>query len=213
MTDWDQYYLDNCEFIARKSKDPSTKVGAFIVRPNHTVASLGWNGFPRGVKDTPERYADRAEKYPRVVHAELNAILMAREPLHGYTIYVSPLYVCTNCAGAIIQSGISKVICQVRAPKNPSWEKDFEITRSMFAEAGVDLILKKEPDYAPPPHSVFFDTLSGEYRLINELQPVVQGRSGALIEALELEATQADHKAGAHCCTEHDEEASGDTGC
>jgi dCMP deaminase len=57
-----------------------------IVRPDRTVSATGFNGFPRGIADTPERLNHRETKYALVAHAELNAILTAREPQHGYTI-------------------------------------------------------------------------------------------------------------------------------
>ena len=66
---WSQYFFDKAKHEARMSKDPSSQVGAVIVRPDKTVASTGWNGFPRGVEDNREHLRDRDEKYPRVIHA------------------------------------------------------------------------------------------------------------------------------------------------
>ena len=48
-------------------------------------------------------------KYPYVVHAELNAILNAGQPLDDCTIYVT-LFPCNECAKAIIQAGITEVV-------------------------------------------------------------------------------------------------------
>lgn len=45
---WDARFLDLAVFIGDWSKDPSTKVGAVLVRPDRTIAGLGFNGFPRG---------------------------------------------------------------------------------------------------------------------------------------------------------------------
>lgn len=134
---WDDYFFQLCEVNASKSKDPSTKVGAVIVRPDNTIASMGWNGFPRGVADA---YEDREHKLLRTVHAELNAILNAREPLHGYTIYVSPLFPCSNCAAAIIQSGIHTVIARMGQPRE-EWAKSFEAARDMFQQADIDFMI------------------------------------------------------------------------
>ena len=86
------------------------KVGAVLVRPDRTIAAVGFNGFPRGVLDHAERYDDRPTKYEMVVHAELNALLSSRESLEGYTLYVTPLPPCSQCAAAIIQRGIRKVV-------------------------------------------------------------------------------------------------------
>lgn len=140
MISWDEYFFRLCDVNASKSKDPSTKVGAVIVRPDRTIASMGWNGFPRGVADT---YEDREHKLMRTVHAELNAILSAREPLHGYTIYVSPLFPCSNCAAAIIQAGITCVIARMGQPRD-EWAKSFEAARDMFRQAYIDFEIYSE---------------------------------------------------------------------
>jgi dCMP deaminase len=107
---WDKRFLRLAREVAQWSKDPSTQVGAVIVRPNRTVVSLGYNGFPRGFPDHEHLYADRERKYRYVVHAELNAIVTAREPLVGFTIYTWPLPPCQECCKAIIQSGITRVV-------------------------------------------------------------------------------------------------------
>lgn len=136
MTDWHQRFLALAAHVGSWSKDPSTKVGAVIVRNDRTIVSVGYNGFPRFCDDAPELYEDRAKKYPRTVHAEVNAILTAREPLSGCALYVSPLYPCPSCAGIIIQSGISSVYAHM--PTQPDhWAEAFATSRQMFEEAGV----------------------------------------------------------------------------
>ena len=140
---WDRRFLDLANFIAGWSKDPSTKVGAIIVRPDRTVASMGYNGFPRGVLDHEERYADREQKYAMVVHAENNALLNSRESLEGYTLYVTPLPPCTQCAAAIIQRGIARVVVDQKKDVPENWMKQFEISNTMFREAGVSITASK----------------------------------------------------------------------
>ena len=137
MSIWNERFLRLAEHVARWSKDPSTKVGAVIVRPDRTIVSLGYNGFPRGVGDAEYRYMNRDTKYAMVVHGDMNAILNAREPLHGCTMYVVPMPPCSTCAGAIIQAGIVRVVAQKTT--NPRWQENFLHTRTMFAEAGVTL--------------------------------------------------------------------------
>ena len=136
ITDWDAFYLRLCDVVRSKSKDPSTKVGAFIARPDHTPVSFGFNGFPRNVLDTPSLYQDREQKYPRTVHAELNAILNARESLRGCTLYVRPLHPCATCAGAIIQSGIGRVVYMQEGIRT-DWAEQFRVAKEMFDEAKV----------------------------------------------------------------------------
>lgn len=139
MTPADIRYLEMARFIATKfSKDPSTKVGAVITRPDRTVAGIGYNGLPRGVADD-ERLLDRELKYEMTVHAELNAILNCREPLAGYTLYVWPLPPCARCATAIIQAGIRRVVTP--GCRNERWAASNALASQMMFEAGVALHL------------------------------------------------------------------------
>lgn len=136
---WDHRFLALAEHIAEWSKDPSTRVGAVIVRPDLTVASFGFNGFPRGVGDWAVRLDKRPIKYAMIVHAEINAILHAREPLHGYCIYTSALHPCSQCAAAIIQTGIARVVSPAPAV-DPKWEDNMRIARTMLDEADVEVV-------------------------------------------------------------------------
>ena len=135
---WDEKFLDLAELIGSWSKDPSTKVGAVIVRPDKTVASVGYNGFPRGMNDHPPLYADRDVKMTRIIHAEMNAILHAREPLTGYTLYTHPFLTCDRCAVHVVQAGIVRVC----APNTPEallerWGEAFKRARAIYLEAKV----------------------------------------------------------------------------
>lgn len=140
---WDRRFLRLAEHVAGWSKDPSTQVGCVVVdNETRQVRGIGYNGFPRGVEDTRERYQDRAQKYPRVVHAELNAILNSHEPgrLDSCTLYVT-LPPCCECAKAIIQSGIWRVVVpkSLDAAAAARWESSMDVTVGMFQEAGVGL--------------------------------------------------------------------------
>ena len=96
-----------------RSKDPSTQVGACIIDEDKKIIGIGYNGFPMGSSDDTmpwEREGDFLEtKYPYVVHAELNAILNSIKSLKNSTIYVTH-FPCNECAKAIVQSGIKKVV-------------------------------------------------------------------------------------------------------
>lgn len=138
---WDRFFLGLAQYVSTISKDPSTKTGAVIVRPDRTIASLGYNGFPRGCDDSVALYANRETKYARVIHCEMNAILAAREPLHGYTLYTVPFISCDRCAAHVIQAGIIRCVApKADAEKLTRWADAFERTRQIFNEAGVDLI-------------------------------------------------------------------------
>lgn len=113
--EWDEYFMGIAMLSAKRSKDPSTQVGACIVdSKNNRILSVGYNGFPVGCSDDDFPWDREGEtlctKYPYVVHAELNAILNNRGvSLEGSKIYVA-LFPCNECAKAIIQSGIREVV-------------------------------------------------------------------------------------------------------
>ena len=133
MDKWPARFLDLAQSVAQWSKDPSTKVGAVIVRPDRTIASVGYNGAPRGVTD--DNLDDRDYKLAVTVHAEMNAILSAHERLDGCTLYVWPMPPCSHCAGAVIQSGVCKVV----APKpGERWAQSCRLGRTMMHEAGIE---------------------------------------------------------------------------
>ncbi len=111
---WDEYFMGIALLSAKRSKDPSTQVGACIVDPNNKVVSIGYNGMPRGVDDDkiPWGHGEGlGSKYLYVCHAEFNAILNTRDgsALNGCRIYVT-LFPCNECAKAIIQTGIKEII-------------------------------------------------------------------------------------------------------
>lgn len=149
-TFWDARYAQLAKFVSLWSKDPSTKVGAAIVRPDKTICSVGFNGFPRGIPDNAEWYADRPTKLKIVKHAEANALHFSREPVDGYTLFVYPLPPCTQCAGDIIQRGIKRVVAIVppeqmsRLSNSPDY--GFELTQEMFKMAGVEFVLLSDEE-------------------------------------------------------------------
>lgn len=135
---WDHYFLRIADVAASKSKDPSTKVGAVIVRPDRTIVSVGYNGFPRGVADTPERLNDRPTKYSLIVHGEMNAILSARESLEGCTLYTVPFMPCDRCFVHVIQTGIKRVVFpSPTADQLSRWKEAFDRVWLLAAEVGI----------------------------------------------------------------------------
>jgi dCMP deaminase len=131
---WTARFINLASHVATWSKDPSSQVGAVIVRPDRSIASVGFNGFPRGVEDKADRLADRPTRLLYTLHAEMNAILAAKEPLGGHSIFVYPYQPCAHCAAAIVQAGIKEVYCPEHSV--PRWEESFAAARTMLHEAG-----------------------------------------------------------------------------
>jgi len=142
MTKWDIRFLELASLVSSWSKDPSTQTGAVIVRSDKTVASMGFNGFPRQIEDTPELLNNREEKYKRVIHCELNAIINAREQLNGYTLYNWPGQSCSRCAVHVIQAGIIRVVSYWDKDSSfiQRWFEDMKLAESLYVEAGVKVI-------------------------------------------------------------------------
>lgn len=142
---WDKRFLQLAQTVSNWSKDPSTKCGAVITRGNRIV-SIGFNGFPNKCSDHDHFYNDRIKKYNRVIHAEVNAILFAKQDLSDCSIYVYPIQPCSNCMALIIQSGISKVFTLFPdEDKAKRWSDSFEESNQLAEESNTQIIrFKKE---------------------------------------------------------------------
>jgi dCMP deaminase len=137
---WHKRYLNLAKEVSTWSKDPSRKIGAVAVGSKGQILSQGYNGFPRGIEDDGWRLNDRPTKYKYVVHAEMNVIYNATfsgVSLDGATLYVYGLPVCSECAKGIIQVGIKEVHVFVDQSIDIKWLESWDLTRSMFDEAGV----------------------------------------------------------------------------
>jgi dCMP deaminase len=135
---WDEYFMGVALLSARRSKDPSTQVGACIVNEKNKIVGAGYNGLPIGCDDNEfpwEKQGDFLEtKYPFICHAELNAILNnIGMDLQGCKIYTA-LFPCNECTKAIIQSGITEVIYL-----SDKYEGNdiFKASKMMLNKAGV----------------------------------------------------------------------------
>ena len=111
---WDAYFMGLAILSAERSKDPNTQVGACIVNDDKRIVSVGYNGAPNGLNDDTDMKWDREgnmldTKYAYVCHSELNAILNSKTNLKDCTLYVT-LFPCNECAKAIVQTGIKKVV-------------------------------------------------------------------------------------------------------
>lgn len=132
------------------SKDRSRQVGCVIIGPGNTQISEGWNGFPRGVDDNIDSRHVRPEKYLWTKHAEENAINNAARKgvtTMGATIYI-PWFPCANCAGDIIQAGITEVVAYPPDANDPKWHGNMLLAADMLREAGV--IVRYIPGSPPP---------------------------------------------------------------
>lgn len=142
---WDLRFLDQAKLISTWSKDPSTKTGAVIVAPNGAVISQGFNGFPANMEDKPEWYANREEKYSRIIHCEMNAAMYAQRDLTGSTLYTYPFISCDRCFVHMLSLGITRFVAPKATEEQLTrWGPAFDKVRNYAKEAGVELV---EVDY------------------------------------------------------------------
>lgn len=143
--DWDHYFMGIAQSVAMRSKDKSTKVGAVIVGPGQELRSSGYNGFPRGVNDDVEERHVKPLKDLYTAHAERNAINLAARvgtATGGCSIYIASISEkgahppCSICAGAIINAGIIRVVCEW-GEVSDAWKESVKVAFEMFREAGV----------------------------------------------------------------------------
>lgn len=136
---WDVRFVDLAKHISSWSKDPSTKVGA-VITLDKKIISVGYNGFPIGIKDDEERLNDRNMKYRLIVHAEMNAVLTANHPIAGSTLYLWPICPCESCMKMIIQSGIKRIVYPKASPDlEARWGDSLKFAKNMALEAGLQL--------------------------------------------------------------------------
>jgi len=142
--EWIKYFLGIAEQVKLKSKDKSTQVGAVVVGPNNEIRTTGYNSFPKGLNDDIPERQERPIKYYYFEHAERNAIYNAARvgtPIDGCTIYLTSGLPCSDCARAIINSGIKTVYCYKTCPSNHNkWGESQGIALEMLKECGVDVI-------------------------------------------------------------------------
>ena len=132
----------------KKSPDPSTKNGAVLVDANgRSILTFGVNKFPSGVAETEARLIDKETKYRMIVHAEsstiLNAARLGVSTLDS--VLYCPFYACSECAKAIIQGGVKKVVGHAQlmalASDHTTWVKSIVDAWDMLHEAGVQCVL------------------------------------------------------------------------
>lgn len=140
--DWNTYFMEITELVAKRATCLRRKVGAIIVK-NKRILSTGYNGAPSDVSHCSDTGCLRKQmdvpsgerhELCRGIHAEQNAIIQAAS--HGVSINGAALY-CTNlpcfiCAKMIINAGIKTI-----------YYKDGyadEMSRAMLDEANVELV-------------------------------------------------------------------------
>lgn len=112
---WHDRFMEIAKMVAKWSKDPSSKVGAVLVRDKRVIAT-GYNGWPSSMDDnlylsqweSNQEYA-RSLKNKYSIHAERNAIEYAIGDVKGSTLYITHPP-CISCTDYLIEKGIACVV-------------------------------------------------------------------------------------------------------
>src|SRR5450631_4673222 len=134
--------MDLAAGAASRSSNKVRKVGAVILACDGAEPILACNTFPEGIADLDWRH----EGDGRLVwmeHAERNAIFAAAKlgrALKGATI-ASTFFPCIDCARAIVQTGITRLVSPEPALDDPVWGPSFPRSRIILEEGGVELVL------------------------------------------------------------------------
>lgn len=129
--------------ISKMSRDTSTKVGAIFTDQEGEIISYGFNGMPRGIKDSLERN-ERPEKYKWFEHAERNTIYNVARPHTTDKIMLSTHFPDMEGARAVVSVGIKSfytpLIDFTLSPLSQDEQiKEYNRVLSLFKEANVDL--------------------------------------------------------------------------
>lgn len=139
---YDECFMNCAIVFSKRSKDPSTQVGACIVNSQNRIMGLGYNGLPRGMDDDKFNWSRSNDyldsKYPYVCHAEMNAIANCNQLLDlGDSTMYTTLYPCNECAKMIIQKGIRKVVYQDHKYEGVD---SFVAAEKMLKACGVEVV-------------------------------------------------------------------------
>lgn len=146
--EWNVWFMQGVYWVASKSKDPKTKIGALIVKDKRII-STGYNGIPIGVNDDNKNRHQRPEKYKWYEHGERNALYAAAKygiDTNDATLYTNALP-CADCARGIIQSGIKNVYIHQQfndlcnATQREQWKGHDNVTFMMLNEADVNVFV------------------------------------------------------------------------
>ena len=141
--EWGEYFINIAEQVKLKSKDNNTKIGVVIVGKDNEIVSTGYNSFPRGIDDSVKERQEKPEKYFWFEHAERNAIYNAARigvSTLGTTMYMTCGISCADCARAIINAGISKIVLRSgKGAMSSKWVDSAQRSNQMFIEAGIQI--------------------------------------------------------------------------
>lgn len=172
-------FLHAADKISKMSKDQSTKVGAVFSDSEGEVINYGFNGMPRGIKDSLERN-ERPEKYKWFEHAERNTIYNVARPDASSKIMLSTHFPDMEGARAAVSVGVASFYTPSVnfASLSPQELKETKRVKELFSEANLQLNLidinsdeLSNKDFKISQHL----KVLMEFAMLNSLAPIKKG--------------------------------------
>jgi Deoxycytidylate deaminase len=144
---WDEYFLDIAQLVAKRSTCLRRTVGAVVVKDKR-ILTTGYNGAPSGLahcvttgclREQLRVPSGERHELCRALHAEMNALLQAAQ--YGISVKDGVIY-CTNqpciiCAKMIINAGIKRVVVLEHYPD--------AFAQKILKEANIEVVVAKKP--------------------------------------------------------------------
>lgn len=143
-------YFAIAERVKKGSSDIHTKIGAIIVDSKGEVLVEASNAIPKGLSVSAERL-ERPVKYQYIEHAERNACYHAAKKgiqLEDTIMIMSCNPVpCTECARALIQSGVKMIVGRdTENIASSKWDDSCILALEMLIEANVAVVFVAEDE-------------------------------------------------------------------
>jgi dCMP deaminase len=149
--DWDSYYMGLAFMVKERSADGQTKHGCVITTKNYEPLSLGYNSFPRKMRDNElpnirkSQYAPNHLKYEFIIHSEENAVanclispkILPNGPAQAYITGLP----CNGCAKTMWQNGIGKWFLAQRQGTVLENHRTKFIFETILDHTGIEIIL------------------------------------------------------------------------
>jgi dCMP deaminase len=143
VTDTLDALLERAVTAAAASPNRIRRVGAVLVTAGTEIAAC--NTFPPGVRALPERAAGE-NRFIWLEHAERTTLFEAarRGLATDGGLLVSTYFPCTDCARAIVLSGVKAVAAPRPEFDDPVWGDSFRTSAAILSEGAVEVIYLPE---------------------------------------------------------------------
>ena len=129
---WDEYFLQLCDVIKLRSKDPKRQVGACLVScSNNRIISTGYNGLKSNTDDNIN-WNNRELVHSLVIHAETNVLLYSNSQFEDSILYItcSP---CSQCIKLVAAANVKRIVFRDKY-------RDFDTVHQICEQYHIELI-------------------------------------------------------------------------